>query len=118
MTTRRAVLLSGGAVAAAGALAACGSSGGEASTSPPAPTSSSGGKGMSLGPASEVPVGGGKVYESQQVIVTQPAAGQFHCFSAVCPHQGCLVGGVAEGLIVCACHGSAFSVETLSLIHI
>lgn len=57
----------------------------------------------------DVPVGGGLIIADPAVVITQPAAGEIHCFSAICTHQGCLVGGVAEGLIVCPCHGSAFS---------
>jgi Rieske Fe-S protein len=30
-------------------------------------------------------------------------------YSAVCPHQGCLVDSVASGAISCPCHGSQFS---------
>jgi Rieske Fe-S protein len=42
-------------------------------------------------------------------VVTQPTRGVFKAFSAVCTHQGCLVAGVANGLIICPCHNSAFS---------
>lgn len=62
-----------------------------------------------LGPASDIPVNGGKVYEAQQVVVTQPSAGQYNGFSAVCPHQGCLVSSVENNTILCPCHGSQFS---------
>lgn len=68
--------------------------------------------GKQLGAASEVPVGGGHVYESEKVVVTQPAAGQYKAFSAVCPHQACLVTKVSSGEIKCPCHGSAFDAAT------
>ena len=42
--------------------------------------------------AAEIPVGGGKVFEALKVVVTQPTAGDFKAFSAVCTHQACTVG--------------------------
>lgn len=64
---------------------------------------------LTLGPASGVPVGGGTIYQTERVVVTQPEAGQYEAFSAVCTHAGCLVTSVADDVIHCACHGSAFS---------
>ncbi|MFC5952069.1 Rieske (2Fe-2S) protein [Pseudonocardia lutea] len=58
----------------------------------------------------EVPVGGGVILAAQQVVVTQPTAGLFKAFSTTCTHQGCAVTSVADGSIVCPCHGSSFSV--------
>jgi nitrite reductase/ring-hydroxylating ferredoxin subunit len=57
-----------------------------------------------------VPVGGGVVLKAQELVVTQPAPGEFKCFKALCTHQGCLVGSVTDGKIVCPCHGSSFSI--------
>jgi Rieske Fe-S protein len=56
-----------------------------------------------------VPVGGGKILTDAKVVVTQPTAGTYKAFTAVCTHQGCVVASVADGTISCACHGSAFS---------
>jgi len=44
------------------------------------------------------------------VVVTQPTAGDFKAFSATCTHQGCKVKSVADGNIVCPCHGSKFAI--------
>jgi Rieske Fe-S protein len=60
---------------------------------------------------SEIPVGGGKTFQDQKIVVTQPAAGQFHGFSATCTHAGCLVDKVDAGQIICPCHGSRFSIS-------
>ena len=60
--------------------------------------------------AADVPVGGGTVID-QSVVVTQPAKGEFKAFSAICTHQGCTVGSVTDGQIVCPCHGSHFSIK-------
>jgi Rieske Fe-S protein len=50
------------------------------------------------------------VVAAQQLVVTQPRAGTFKAFSAVCTHQGCAVNEVAGGTINCPCHGSKFAV--------
>lgn len=65
-----------------------------------------------LAATADVPVGGGRVIERAQVVLTQPAEGEFKAFSAVCPHQGCLVTDVRDGAIVCPCHGSQFDIAT------
>lgn len=66
--------------------------------------------GTSLGSTADVPVGGGKVYISPAVVVTQPTAGTFRAFSSRCPHAGCPVTEVSDGAISCPCHGSEFSI--------
>ena len=66
--------------------------------------------GTTLGPSSDIPVGGGKVFSDQSVVVTQPQAGTFKAFSSVCTHQGCSVDEVAGGTINCPCHGSKFKI--------
>lgn len=104
-TTRRNMLL--GAAAAGVAvpvLAACGSSGSSGSAKTPS------------GPAtikvSDIPVGGGRIYPDQQIVVTQPTAGDFKAFSAICTHQGCTVNDVSGGFIKCPCHGSQFAISS------
>ena len=57
-----------------------------------------------------MPKGGGTIFTDEQVVVTQPTAGEFKCFTAVCTHQGCVVSSVDGGTINCACHGSRFSI--------
>jgi len=121
--TRRRVLVTGGVVAAAAAVtAACGSSSGGAAGSTSAPAASAGSSSAATPPAasspaaggitvqtSAVPVGGGTVLADQKVVVTQPTAGVYKAFTAVCTHQGCMVASVANGSISCPCHGSTFS---------
>jgi Rieske Fe-S protein len=57
----------------------------------------------------DIPVGGGVVVADPPVVVTQPTAGDVKAFTAICPHQGCLVSDVSNNEILCACHGSKFS---------
>lgn len=72
--------------------------------------------GEALARTSEIPVGGGTVFREEKVVVTQPTAGEFKAFSAVCTHQGCLVDKVADGTIDCPCHGSKFRVVDGSVV--
>ena len=100
-TTRRQVLITSGVVVAAAAVtAACGSSSSSAASAPAAATTLK---------TADVPVGGGKILADAKVVVTQPTAGTYKAFTAICTHQGCTVASVANGTISCACHGSAFS---------
>ena len=78
------------------------------SSAPSSSASASGG--TVLGPVSDVPVGGGKVFTDAKVVVTQPTAGQYKGFSAVCTHQGNIVGSVEDGQIVCPFHNSHFKI--------
>ena len=63
-----------------------------------------------LARTADIPVGGGAVFAEQDIVVTQPEAGEFRAFSATCTHQGCPVTEVADGTINCNCHGSKFAV--------
>ncbi|CAN5433889.1 Rieske (2Fe-2S) protein [soil metagenome] len=85
----------------------------DAPTSESSGESSSGGGdgGDALSPTSDIPVGSGVIFTDSRVVVTQPEAGDFKCFSAVCTHTGCLVGTVTS-TIVCPCHGSSFDIST------
>jgi Rieske Fe-S protein len=44
-------------------------------------------------------------------VVTQPSAGVFDAFSAVCTHKGCDLSDVTGGTINCPCHGSKFNLD-------
>lgn len=91
-------------------LAACGSGSGHSGRTP-AEVSVPTGEGGKLVGQAEVPVGGGVVLADQRAVVTQPKAGEFKAFSAVCTHQQCLVSSVSGKEIHCPCHGSSYSIE-------
>lgn len=100
-----------GFVAVGAACAACARYGGPQFPEAGDQGSSQQSAGQVLGKATDVPIGGGKVFAEQKLVVTQAEAGQFKAFSAVCPHQGCLVDEVAAGTINCPCHGSKFKLD-------
>jgi Rieske Fe-S protein len=98
----------------AGLLAACGGdetlSGSGTSTTPTAKPPATAGALSVLAQKSDIAVGGGKIIRDQRVVVTQPTAGQFVGFSAICTHQGCVLAKVSDGTIICGCHGAAYSI--------
>ncbi|MEO6018758.1 MAG: Rieske (2Fe-2S) protein [Knoellia sp.] len=107
---RRDAMRSVGMIAVAGvALTACGT---DAEQSVNNAASSAVGAAKDLAKAADIPVGGGKIFDSAKVVITQPTAGDFKAFSAVCTHQGCIVSSVQDGTINCACHGSKFDITT------
>ena len=131
-TPRRAVFAGATAVGAACLLAACGTetpnnggANGAGFTNDPAPAGSkgpaatgggdsgggdsSGGGGAALAKVADVPEGGGVI--KGDLVITQPKAGEFKAFSKVCTHQGCDVNKVDNGVIICPCHRSEFSIS-------
>jgi Rieske Fe-S protein len=128
--TRRGVLLGVGIVGIGGVIAGCSTSAvpydaneagvapGEEAPSSAAPAASAPAAGMGsaapagtlLGMVTDIPVGGGKVFLDQKVVVTQPTKGVYKAFSAVCTHVGCICNKVANGTIDCPCHGSEFKI--------
>ena len=110
MVDRRVVLQATGVVAVGGLIAACSKGAGSGATSSQAGASASG-ESVTLASVADIPVGGGIVNEEVAVVVTQPTSGSIKGFTAVCPHQGCLVSTVVDNEIICPCHGSKFSAE-------
>jgi len=131
-STRRGLLAGVGLVGLAGAVSACSSGGSSSSSSagsnagaPPAtgaasaPAGASGGggstgaaQGSALASTSEIPLGSGKIFATEKVVITQPASGEIKAFSAVCTHMGCIVSKISDGTIDCPCHGSKYSIST------
>jgi Rieske Fe-S protein len=70
-----------------------------------------------LATTAEVPEGGGKIIDGKHIVLTQPQAGTFKAFTAVCTHQGCFVNQISDGTIDCPCHGSKFSIKDGSVVN-
>lgn len=105
-TTRRQAI---GVVATTGAgltICACSS---DQTAADPSTTAADPSKPVRI-PVADVPEGGGIVRDG--VVVTQPTAGEFDAFDAICPHQGCTVDEVTAQAITCPCHGSQFDPAT------
>jgi Rieske Fe-S protein len=129
--TRRAIVAGSGILAMSAALAACTSNRnqggapapqapaapGPATQQPPTTSSFAAPTGERLASTSDIPVGGGKVFPGEKVVVTQPTSGTFKAFSAICTHQGCTVNKVADGTIDCPCHGSKYAVADGSVVN-
>ncbi len=105
MTRRR--LLATGAIGVVGlTAAACSSKSANPVTPPP------GAPGIVVTSAAKVPVGGAEIANAgdKGYVVSQQTAGELECYSAVCPHQGCLVNQIQNNQALCPCHGSRFNV--------
>ncbi|MER5670496.1 Rieske (2Fe-2S) protein [Pseudonocardia alni] len=116
-------LLAGAGAAVACCAAGCATYGTPRDTAPaapapttPAPAAAAPSSSAAAAPAGiaavdDVPVGGGRVFAEQKVVVTRPDADTVLAFDATCPHQGCLVDQVSRAGISCPCHGSLFAVS-------
>jgi len=133
-SSRRAIL-AGACAACAATLAGCarygtsnglaGAPAGAPAYGGPAPAgtgsagagSAGGGAANVLASTSAVPVGGGTILTAQRIVITQPQAGTYHAFTAICTHQGCIVNSVSGGTINCPCHGSKYSIVNGSVVN-
>jgi Rieske Fe-S protein len=134
-SSSRRAMLAGACATCLSALAGCARYGtsnglagpaayGGAPSSAAGPASAAGASSAAGGSASDVlastgqiPVGGGKILTDKKIVITQPQAGSFDAFTAVCTHQGCIVGTVSGGTINCPCHGSKFSIANGSVVN-
>ncbi|KOS54755.1 ubiquinol-cytochrome c reductase iron-sulfur subunit [Rhodococcus rhodochrous] len=110
---RRALFGGAGAVAAAAVLSACGTETEETGSTPAAPTTppEPGPDAAVVAAAADIPVGSGVLFADRRLVVTQPVAGDYRAFVALCTHSGCNITGVEAEEIVCDCHGSRFRLD-------
>ncbi len=116
--SRRAVVAAAGAAGLTVALTACGSedkasdpdteqgAGGGASSM----RAGAGAGGAALAKTADIPVGSGKIFKDEKVVVSQPTAGDYKAFSTICTHRDCPMVDLKDDIISCTCHGSQFSV--------
>lgn len=118
---RLALGLIGGASAAV-SLSACAAQSDTVATTPPSGTvteTSQPPSGRQLvGATADVPVGSGARFKvaDLEILVTQPTAGDYQAFDATCTHAGCIVTGVIDSEIACACHGARFDMASGAVI--
>lgn len=107
--TRRGVLTGCGAIGVACLVSACGggNGGNDGGNTPAFPVTLN---------ASDVPVGGGKLVATSNVVVVQPTQGQYKAFSAICTHEQCIVSSFSATTITCNCHQSQFSTSDGSVV--
>lgn len=110
--SRRGVVAAVGAAGLAVALTACGSQdeASDSSTEQGAATgggaTNEGAGGAALAKTSDIPEGSGKIFKDEQVVVSQPAAGDYKAFSTRCTHRNCPMVDLKDDIISCTCHGS------------
>jgi Rieske Fe-S protein len=118
---RRRVVTGAGLLGLSLALTACGAGApvpatpSSAPAAPPVPLEAPAAE-TDLARSADIPVGGGTVFPTNRVVVTQASAGQFKAFSAICSHEGCTINQVADGTINCPCHGSRYSITDGSVV--
>ncbi|MEY4424330.1 MAG: hypothetical protein RLZZ258_1433 [Actinomycetota bacterium] len=76
--------------------------------------SASAAKTYTLGKKSLVPLKSGKLFRvgGQSIFVTQPSAGVFRAFNALCTHQGGIINKVSGSNMICPSHGARFDANT------
>ncbi|MEI5102334.1 Rieske (2Fe-2S) protein [Streptomyces sp. PmtG] len=116
--TRRTVVSAVGAGGLAAVVVGCGSDDDKSSPEPAGKEKEEkekgdeggGAAGAVLAKTADIPVGGGKIFKDEGVVVTQPTKGRFKAFSNRCTHKQCPVTSVEGGTINCPCHGSKFDI--------
>ena len=117
MISRRGVIASAVGVSAVGVLAACSPEISDLSN-PSAPEAPASTGPVAVAKTSDIPIGSGKkfVVEGVQILVTQPSAGEFRGFSAICTHAGFVMTNMANSEIKCDNHGAVFSADDGSVL--
>lgn len=117
--TRRGAIASALGVSAAVTLSACAADMTPLGQDEPTPTSEP----QPTGPfevckTTDIPVGSGRRFEVEKVaiLITQPKAGDFRAFSAICTHAGYVMSTVENSEIRCDNHGALYNADDGSVI--
>jgi nitrite reductase/ring-hydroxylating ferredoxin subunit len=119
MISRRGVIASAVGVSAVAALSACSTEVTELTSTPkPEAPATTGPVSVAVAKTSDIPIGSGKKFdvEGVPILITQPRAGQFRGFSAVCTHAGFVMSNVANSKIKCDNHGAVYSADDGSVL--
>lgn len=113
MLTRRKALTSALAVSGTIALAACTPEVSNLTDPTPSQEASVPSEPIEVCLTGDIPVGSGKRFTVLEtpILITQPRAGEFRAFSAVCTHAGFVMSAVADSTITCDNHGAQYSAE-------
>ncbi len=117
MISRRGVIASAVGVSAVAALTSCSPEiANLAETSEPTSPSTEGP--VAVCKISDIPIGSGLRFEvvGVPILITQPRAGDFRGFSAICTHAGYVMNNVANSEIKCDNHGAVFSADDGSVL--
>ena len=117
MISRRGVIASAVGVSAVAALSACSTEVSDL-TSTPAPETPVTTAPVAVAKTSDIPIGSGKKFdvEGVPILITQPTAGEFRGFSAVCTHAGFVMTNMANSEIKCDNHGAVYSADDGSVL--
>lgn len=117
MISRRGVIASAVGVSAAAVLTACTPEVSNLTQSPTPDAPSTSGP-VAVCKTTDIPVGAGKKFdvEGVPILITQPRAGEFRGFSAVCTHAGFVMNNVANSEIKCDNHGAVYSADDGSVL--
>ena len=117
MISRRGVIASAVGVSAVAALTACTPEVTNLGSTPEPTTPTTSGP-VAVAKITDIPIGSGKKFdvEGTPILITQPRAGEFRGFSAVCTHAGYVMNNVANSEIKCDNHGALYSADDGSVI--
>jgi nitrite reductase/ring-hydroxylating ferredoxin subunit len=117
MISRRGVITSAVGLSAVAALSACSTEVTDL-TATPTPEAPSTSEPVAIAKTTDIPVGSGKKFdvEGVPILITQPRAGEFRGFSAVCTHAGFVMTNMANSEIKCDNHGAVYSADDGSVL--
>jgi nitrite reductase/ring-hydroxylating ferredoxin subunit len=119
MISRRGVIASAVGVSAVAALSACSTEVTELTSTPkPEAPATTGPVSVVVAKTSDIPIGSGRKFdvEGVPILITQPRAGEFRGFIAVCTHAGFVMSNVANSKIKCDNHGAIYSADDGSVL--
>lgn len=78
------------------------------SSRPPSASPGTATAGDRLATVAEIPVGAGRVFEAERVVLVRPAEDEILAYSSVCTHAACMLTVLSAQRLRCPCHRSLF----------